>query len=91
MKYNSLSQLCINFANEKLQQQFNQQIFVLEKELYAKEGIPVDVITFRDNQPVIDLLEKKPAGIIPLLEEQVRNEGRNQIKSTAQVATIRQR
>ena len=70
MKYNSLSQLCINFANEKLQQQFNQQIFVLEKELYAKEGIPVDVITFRDNQAVIDLLEKKPAGIIPLLEEQ---------------------
>jgi len=70
MKYNSLSQLCINFANEKLQQQFNQQIFVLEKELYEKEGLPIDVITFRDNQPVIDLLEKKPSGIIPLLEEQ---------------------
>ena len=33
MKYNSLSQLCINFANEKLQQQFNQQVFVREKEV----------------------------------------------------------
>jgi myosin-5 len=38
MQYNSLSQLCINFANEKLQQQFNHQIFIVEKELYKAEG-----------------------------------------------------
>ncbi|GMI04054.1 hypothetical protein TrVE_jg11203 [Triparma verrucosa] len=69
MKYNSLSQLCINFANEKLQQQFNQQVFVRERELYLEEGLPVDVITFKDNQPVIDLISKKPSGLLPLLEE----------------------
>ncbi|GMI14409.1 hypothetical protein TrLO_g2424 [Triparma laevis f. longispina] len=69
MKYNSLSQLCINFANEKLQQQFNQQVFVRERELYLEEGLPVDVITFKDNQPVIDLISKKPTGLLPLLEE----------------------
>ena len=70
MKLNSLSQLCINFANEKLQQQFNHQIFTLEKVLYSEEEIPASFITFHDNQPVIDLLEKKPVGIIRLLEEQ---------------------
>ena len=69
MSYNSLSQLCINFANEKLQQQFNQQVFVREKELYQEEGIPTEVITFKDNQHVIDLIEKKPTGVLPLLEE----------------------
>ena len=69
MQHNSLSQLCINFANEKLQQQFNHQVFVLEKELYAKEGLETNVISFKDNQPVIDLICKRPNGILCLLEE----------------------
>jgi hypothetical protein len=29
----------------------------------------VDVISFKDNQSVIDLIEKRPKGIIPILEE----------------------
>ena len=48
MQHNSLSQMCINFANE---------------------GLPNDVISFKDNQPVIDLFQKKPHGIMCLLEE----------------------
>ena len=36
---NSFEQLCINFANERLQQKFNQHTFTQEETLYATEGI----------------------------------------------------
>ena len=67
---NSLEQLCINFANELLQRQFNETVFVLERKLYDDEGVDVTDVTFRDNSGVIQLLCAKPAGIFPLLEEQ---------------------
>ena len=69
---NSLEQLCINFANELLQSQFNEQVFVLEKQLYAAEGIEISNVTFSDNSAVLLLLEGKPSGIFSLLEEQGR-------------------
>lgn len=50
MDGNGFEQLCINFANEMLQQQFNKHIFVLEQERYKKEGIHVSVVEFADNQ-----------------------------------------
>ncbi len=69
MRQNSFEQLCINFANETLQQQFNEQIFVLEQEAYAQEGVDWKVIKFRDNQGVIDLISKKPTGLLIQMEE----------------------
>ncbi|KAG2718037.1 hypothetical protein I3760_03G202400 [Carya illinoinensis] len=68
-KQNSFEQFCINFTNEKLQQHFNQHVFKMEQEEYTKEEINWSYIEFVDNQDVLDLIEKKPGGIIALLDE----------------------
>ncbi|KAL3830014.1 hypothetical protein ACJIZ3_018816 [Penstemon smallii] len=68
-KHNSFEQFCINFTNEKLQQHFNQHVFKMEQEDYEKEQINWSYIEFVDNQDVLDLIEKKPGGIIALLDE----------------------
>ncbi|KAH9659166.1 Myosin-11 [Citrus sinensis] len=68
-KSNSFEQFCINFTNEKLQQHFNQHVFKMEQEEYTKEEIDWSYIEFVDNQDVLDLIEKKPGGIIALLDE----------------------
>lgn len=68
-KTNSFEQFCINLTNEKLQQHFNQHVFKLEQEEYTKEEIDWSYIDFVDNQDVLDLIEKKPGGIIALLDE----------------------
>ncbi|CAA3019655.1 myosin-6 isoform X1 [Olea europaea subsp. europaea] len=68
-KTNSFEQLCINLTNEKLQQHFNQRVFKMEQEEYTKEEIDWSYIEFVDNQDILDLIEKKPGGIISLLDE----------------------
>ncbi|AQK76142.1 myosin2 [Zea mays] len=65
----SFEQFCINLTNEKLQQHFNQHVFKMEQEEYTKEEINWSYIEFIDNQDVLDLIEKKPGGIIALLDE----------------------
>ena len=69
-KVNSFEQFCINFANERLQQFFNQHIFKLEQEIYNNEGINWSQIEFVDNQPTLDLISKKPIGILHILDEE---------------------
>ncbi|KAH9636910.1 hypothetical protein HF086_011746 [Spodoptera exigua] len=68
---NSFEQFCINYANEKLQQQFNSHVFKLEQDEYIKEEISWEMIEFYDNQPCIDLIEDK-LGVLALLDEQCR-------------------
>ncbi|CAF3322996.1 unnamed protein product [Rotaria socialis] len=68
---NSFEQFCINYANEKLQQQFCQHVFKLEQEEYMKEEITWSFIQFYDNQPCIDLIESK-LGILDLLDEECK-------------------
>lgn len=68
---NSFEQFCINYANEKLQQEFNQHVFKLEQEEYQREQINWAYIEFSDNRPCIDLIEGK-LGILSLLDEESR-------------------
>jgi myosin heavy subunit len=69
-KNNSFEQLCINFTNEMLQQHFNQHTFRLEEEVYEREGIRFSHVDFIDNKPMIELIMKKPNGVLPLLDEE---------------------
>ncbi|XP_031466229.1 unconventional myosin-Vb-like, partial [Phasianus colchicus] len=68
---NSFEQFCINYANEKLQQQFNWHVFKLEQEEYVKEGVPWSLIEFGDNQGCLDLIEGK-LGLLDLLDEECK-------------------
>jgi len=72
MKKNSFEQLCINYTNEKLQQFFNKHTFKEEESVYKSEEIEYTKIKFIDNQPVLDLIEKKRKGMLPLLDDAVR-------------------
>lgn len=68
----SFEQLCINLANEHLQQLFVQHVFTMEQEEYRTECIPWDYICYNDNLPTLDLLALKPLSIISLLDEESR-------------------
>eukprot|EP00729_Bicosta_minor_P027283 gene27283-17214_t len=68
-KENSFEQFCINFANEKIQQYFNQQILQQEQEIYELEGLRYRKVDFKDNQEIIDVVETKRSGIFALLDE----------------------
>eukprot|EP01043_Picozoa_sp_COSAG02_P020767 COSAG02_NODE_1032_length_15073_cov_6.097970_5_plen_1742_part_00 len=69
---NSFEQLCINYANEKLQQLFNRQVFAVEQALYREEGLKVDDVQYADNTVVIDAIEQKQSGIFSILDEVCR-------------------
>ena len=72
---NSFEQLCINYCNEALQQQFNLFVLKNEQDEYEREGIAWSYVTFPDNQDVLDLISKKGAGILSILDDQCRAPG----------------
>eukprot|EP00804_Cyclotella_cryptica_P003719 CCRYP_008898-RA/>CCRYP_008898-RA protein AED:0.02 eAED:0.02 QI:283/1/1/1/1/1/5/85/1683 len=74
-KQNSFEQLCINFCNEALQQQFNLFVLKNEQEEYEREGIKWSFISFPENQDVLDLIWKKGYGILNILDDQCRAPG----------------
>ncbi|XP_078115998.1 unconventional myosin-VIIb [Sander vitreus] len=67
---NSFEQLCINFANEQLQQFFVKHVFKLEQEEYARENIVWKKIDYKDNQCTLDVLANKPLNMLALIDEE---------------------
>lgn len=67
---NSFEQFCINYANERLQQHFNRHLFKLEQEEYELDGIDWTKVDFKDNHECLNLFEKKPLGLLSLLDEE---------------------
>lgn len=66
---NSFQQFFINYADERLQQHFVRHLCKLEQEEYELDGIHWKKVDFEDNQECLDLFEKKPMGIISILDE----------------------
>jgi len=66
---NRFEQLCINYANEKLQQKFNEDIFKNVQAEYKSEGIPLEDVKYDDNTDVLDLIEGR-TGLLNLLNEE---------------------
>lgn len=71
-RHNSFEQLCINYTNETLQQQFNQFVFKMEQIEYQRESIEWSFVEFPDNQDCLDLIEHKLNGILAMVDDECR-------------------
>uniref|UniRef100_A0A3P8UQH7 Si:ch73-194h10.2 n=1 Tax=Cynoglossus semilaevis TaxID=244447 RepID=A0A3P8UQH7_CYNSE len=66
----NFEQLCINFANEQLQQFFVRHVFRLEQEEYEREDIVWNHIHYQDNQHTLDVLASKSMNMLALIDEE---------------------
>nr|AAY86556.1 chitin synthase [Atrina rigida] len=69
-KVNGFDQLLINISNEKLQQYFMDYIFPRERREYELEGIEWRDIVYHCNDEVLEVLFKRPDGVLSLLDEE---------------------
>eukprot|EP01038_Epipyxis_sp_PR26KG_P004428 gene4428-6262_t len=66
---NRFDQLCINYINEKLQHKFTNNTIKSVQAEYLSEKISWELIEFKDNSNVIDLLDGKGGIFVRLKEE----------------------
>ncbi|KAJ8363625.1 hypothetical protein SKAU_G00124560 [Synaphobranchus kaupii] len=67
---NSFEQLCINFANEQLQQFVNKAVLTQEQEEYRAEQIQWYPVPLQDFHSCVDLISARPHGILRILDDQ---------------------
>ncbi|OQR98013.1 myosin-like protein [Achlya hypogyna] len=67
---NSFEQLCINYANERLQHHFIDFVLTQEQKRYTAEGIPWETLAVPHNDGCLDILEARPTGLLALLDEE---------------------
>lgn len=58
LERNSFEQLCINLANERLQQYFVDNVLVAEQGLYQREGLEWKGLALPDSQPVVNCISQ---------------------------------
>lgn len=56
LQRNSFEQLCINLANERLQQYFVENVLMAEQDLYRREGLPWPGLVLPDSSPVVSAI-----------------------------------
>lgn len=64
--------MCINVANEQLQQHFNQQILQLELDECSSGGVALDNSLYACNGPILDLFLQKNVGLLALMDIESR-------------------
>ena len=71
---NSLDQLCVNLANEKLQNWIQRRMFESHVDEYATEGIGklVPTVPYFDNSECMRLMCTKPGGLIHIIDDQAK-------------------
>eukprot|EP00916_Digyalum_oweni_P011379 GHVL01018938.1.p1 GENE.GHVL01018938.1~~GHVL01018938.1.p1 ORF type:complete len:1413 (+),score=225.29 GHVL01018938.1:81-4319(+) len=80
---NSFEQLCINLANERLQQFFVDKVLNSEQDLYTQEGLKWEHIDVPSSVPVINCITRKTAaneeqpGIFALLDDSSKKMANN--------------
>ena len=60
-EFNSFEQLCINYTNEKLQQQFIEALVKLQQQDYEREALQAVDITYPDNSEQLALIDSRMA------------------------------
>jgi len=75
---NRFEQLCINYANERIQHKYAMDTFLLIKEEYEAEGIQIYDFSRVDNSDVLSLVEGRTGVIMMLNEECLRPKGNDE-------------
>lgn len=71
---NGFEQLCINYANEKLQQKFTQDIFRQVQAEYESEGLALEDIRYEDNHELLYMIESR-MGLLAILNDECLRPG----------------
>lgn len=79
---NSFEQVCINYANESLQNHYNKYTFLNDEEECKREGIQIPKIVFPDNSECVEMFNEKRTGIFGMLDEECHFKGGNTARFT---------